>query len=50
MKKVMSLIVVLVSIGFLSRVLACIEFECHDVQAVSYFVIEFAWKLSDTLL
>ena len=50
MKKALLLIVFLVSIGFLSRVVACVEFECHDLATVSSFVGELGSKLWDALL
>ena len=49
MKKALQLIVFLVSIGFLSPVVAC-EFDCHDLATVSSFVGELGWKLWDALL
>ena len=42
MTRSLRLIVFLVSIGLLLRVVACLEFECHDPPAVSSFVAEFA--------
>ena len=50
MKKSLLVIVFLVSIGFLSRVVACVEFECHDLVTVTSFVGELGWKLWDALL
>lgn len=50
MKKALLLIVFLVSIGFLSRVVACVEFECHDLATVSSLVGELGSKLWDALL
>lgn len=50
MKKALLLIVFLVSMGFLSRVIACVEFECHDLVTVTSLVGEVGWKLWDALL
>ena len=50
MKKAVLVIVFLVSIGFLSRVVARVEFECHDLATVSSFVGELGSILWDALL
>jgi len=50
MKKALLLILFLVSLGFVSRVLACFEFECHDLAIISWFLGQLGWKLLDALL
>jgi len=44
------LIFFFVSLGFVSRVLARVEFECHDLAIISGFVGQLGWKLWDVLL
>jgi hypothetical protein len=50
MKKTVLLIVLFISMGFVSRVLDCVELECCDPMVVSKLVSQLGWNLCDALL
>jgi hypothetical protein len=50
MKKAALLIVLFSSMGFISRVLDCVELECCDSVIVSNLVSQLGWSLCDALL
>jgi hypothetical protein len=50
MKKALLLTVFLISAGFVSRALDCVEFECDDSATASNLGGQLGWKLWDALL
>jgi len=49
-KKAVMLIVLFISMGFVPRVLDCVELECCDPMIVGSLVSQLGWNLCDALL